>query len=100
MKKEAEYFEDIVILPFLDRYDLVVLKTFAICEYGVSFNSISLMCYTQFCPLPSCSFVHVILGSVRSQMYREWSEKGKILSHVQVVIREFSSPISIHFISL
>lgn len=36
MKKEAEYFGDIVILPFLDRYDLVVLKTFAICEYGVS----------------------------------------------------------------
>ncbi|KAJ1690486.1 hypothetical protein LUZ63_014641 [Rhynchospora breviuscula] len=35
MKKEAEYFGDIVILPFLDRYDLVVLKTFAICEYGV-----------------------------------------------------------------
>ncbi|KAJ3670757.1 hypothetical protein LUZ60_008183 [Juncus effusus] len=35
MKKEAEYFGDIIILPFLDRYDLVVLKTFAICEYGV-----------------------------------------------------------------
>lgn len=36
LKKEAEYFGDIVILPFMDRYDLVVLKTIAICEYGVS----------------------------------------------------------------
>lgn len=46
MKKEAEYFGDIVILPFLDRYDLVVLKTFAICEYGVSSNFLSFMYVT------------------------------------------------------
>lgn len=36
LKKEAAYFGDIVILPFLDRYELVVLKTVAICEFGVS----------------------------------------------------------------
>lgn len=36
LKKEADYFGDIVIVPFLDSYDLVVLKTVAICEYGVS----------------------------------------------------------------
>lgn len=36
LKKEAEYFQDIVILPFMDRYELVVLKTIAICDYGVS----------------------------------------------------------------
>ena len=36
MKKEATYFGDIVILPFMDRYELVVLKTIAICEFGVS----------------------------------------------------------------
>lgn len=35
LKKEASYFGDIVILPFMDRYELVVLKTIAICEYGV-----------------------------------------------------------------
>ncbi|KAL9224377.1 hypothetical protein vseg_000414 [Gypsophila vaccaria] len=35
LKKEAAYFGDIVILPFLDRYELVVLKTIAICEYGI-----------------------------------------------------------------
>lgn len=35
MKKEAEYYGDMVILPFMDDYDLVVLKTLAICEYGV-----------------------------------------------------------------
>ncbi|CAI0545409.1 unnamed protein product [Linum tenue] len=35
LKKEADYFGDIVILPFMDRYELVVLKTIAICEFGV-----------------------------------------------------------------
>ncbi|XP_020275282.1 hydroxyproline O-galactosyltransferase GALT2 [Asparagus officinalis] len=35
LKKEADYFGDIVILPFIDHYELVVLKTIAICEYGI-----------------------------------------------------------------
>ncbi|XP_042502967.1 hydroxyproline O-galactosyltransferase GALT6-like [Macadamia integrifolia] len=35
LKKEAEFFGDIVIVPFMDSYDLVVMKTVAICEYGV-----------------------------------------------------------------
>jgi hypothetical protein len=35
LKKEAGYFGDIVMLPFIDRYELVVLKTVAICQYGV-----------------------------------------------------------------
>lgn len=35
LKKEAEFFGDLIILPFMDRYELVVLKTIAICEYGV-----------------------------------------------------------------
>ncbi|XP_077225263.1 hydroxyproline O-galactosyltransferase GALT6-like [Tasmannia lanceolata] len=35
LKKEAEFFGDIVIVPYMDSYDLVVLKTVAICEYGV-----------------------------------------------------------------
>ncbi|MED6192648.1 Hydroxyproline O-galactosyltransferase galt2 [Stylosanthes scabra] len=35
LKKEAAYFGDIVILPFMDRYELVVLKTLAICEFGI-----------------------------------------------------------------
>ncbi|KAJ8563241.1 hypothetical protein K7X08_031693 [Anisodus acutangulus] len=35
LKKEAEFFGDVVIVPFMDNYDLVVLKTVAICEYGV-----------------------------------------------------------------
>lgn len=38
LKKEAEFFGDIVIVPYLDNYDLVVLKTVAICEYGVSYR--------------------------------------------------------------
>ncbi|KAK9114031.1 hypothetical protein Syun_020828 [Stephania yunnanensis] len=36
VKKEAEFFGDIVIVPFMDSYDLVVLKTVAICKYGVN----------------------------------------------------------------
>lgn len=35
LKKEAEFFGDIVIVPYMDNYDLVVLKTLAICEFGV-----------------------------------------------------------------
>ncbi|EPS65479.1 hypothetical protein M569_09297, partial [Genlisea aurea] len=35
LKKEAAFFGDIEILPFMDHYELVVLKTIAICEYGV-----------------------------------------------------------------
>ncbi|XP_024991914.1 hydroxyproline O-galactosyltransferase GALT6-like isoform X1 [Cynara cardunculus var. scolymus] len=34
--KEAEFFGDMVIVPYMDAYDLVVLKTVAICEYGIS----------------------------------------------------------------
>ncbi|KAK7348539.1 hypothetical protein VNO80_23097 [Phaseolus coccineus] len=35
IKKEADYFGDIVIVPYMDHYDLVVLKTIAITEYGI-----------------------------------------------------------------
>ncbi|CAH9092468.1 unnamed protein product [Cuscuta europaea] len=34
LRKEADFFGDIVIVPYMDNYDLVVLKTVAICEYG------------------------------------------------------------------
>ncbi|KAL8225656.1 hypothetical protein R6Q57_018213 [Mikania cordata] len=35
LKREADFFGDIVIVPYMDNYDLVVLKTIAICEFGV-----------------------------------------------------------------
>ncbi|KZV31263.1 putative beta-1,3-galactosyltransferase 19 [Dorcoceras hygrometricum] len=35
VNKEANFFGDIVIVPYMDNYDLVVLKTVAICDYGV-----------------------------------------------------------------
>ncbi|XP_042052947.1 hydroxyproline O-galactosyltransferase GALT6-like [Salvia splendens] len=35
LMKEADYFGDIVMVPYMDNYDLVVLKTIAICDYGV-----------------------------------------------------------------
>lgn len=40
LKKESEFFGDIVIVPYMDNYDLVVLKTVAICEYGVRIESL------------------------------------------------------------
>ncbi|GAB2248952.1 hypothetical protein Droror1_Dr00012311 [Drosera rotundifolia] len=39
LKKEADFFGDIVIVPYIDAYDLVVVKTVAICEYGVRIAS-------------------------------------------------------------
>lgn len=36
LKKEADFFGDIVIVPYMDNYNLLVLKTVAIFEYGVS----------------------------------------------------------------
>jgi hypothetical protein len=38
VRKEADYYGDMIILPFIDRYDIVVLKTVAICEFGVCFS--------------------------------------------------------------
>lgn len=38
LKKEAGFFGDIIVAPYMDSYDLVVLKTVATCEYGVSFS--------------------------------------------------------------
>ncbi|KAH9289056.1 hypothetical protein KI387_033173, partial [Taxus chinensis] len=35
LKKEANFYDDIIIVPFMDNYELVVLNTIAICEYGV-----------------------------------------------------------------
>ncbi|MCO5591048.1 hypothetical protein L7F22_045024 [Adiantum nelumboides] len=35
LKKEADFFGDIIIVPFVDRYELLVLKTVAICEYAI-----------------------------------------------------------------
>ncbi|GJP65548.1 hypothetical protein CLOP_g22426 [Closterium sp. NIES-67] len=35
VEKEASLYGDMVVLPFIDRYDLVVLKTIAICEFGL-----------------------------------------------------------------
>lgn len=34
--EEADFFGDIVVVPYMENYDLLILKTLAICEYGVS----------------------------------------------------------------
>ncbi|KAI5058523.1 hypothetical protein GOP47_0026693 [Adiantum capillus-veneris] len=35
LKKESDFFGDIILVPFVDRYELLVLKTVAICEYAI-----------------------------------------------------------------
>jgi hypothetical protein len=54
--KEAEFFGDIVLVPFMDSYDLVVLKTIAIAEYGVR-NSICTNYMFLTITVPCFSFV-------------------------------------------
>lgn len=65
MKKEANFFGDIVIVPFADSYDLVVLKTVAICEYAVCSklmhmkNHITLIFHVSFWILKTLVYVLV-----------------------------------------
>ncbi|XP_024993155.1 hydroxyproline O-galactosyltransferase GALT2 [Cynara cardunculus var. scolymus] len=58
LKKEADYFGDIVILTFVDHYELVVLKTIAICEYAVQNVSAS---YVMKCDDDTFTRVDTIL---------------------------------------
>lgn len=73
IKKEAEYFGDIIIVPYMDHYDLVVLKTVAICEYGVSDGGgeecswFVFFCFSYDFPPPSCycCFFNINRGACR-----------------------------------
>lgn len=69
LMKEAEFFGDIVIVPYMDNYDLVVLKTVAICEYGVSVRM--KLDYAHYCLRISHPFIIYVLveysRSVQSQ---------------------------------
>ncbi|GJR79141.1 hydroxyproline O-galactosyltransferase GALT2 [Tanacetum coccineum] len=58
LKKEAAYFGDIVVLTFMDHYELVVLKTIAICEYAVQNVSAS---YVMKCDDDTFTRVDTIL---------------------------------------
>ncbi|KAJ3670175.1 hypothetical protein LUZ60_010499 [Juncus effusus] len=62
LKKEAEFFGDIVLVPFLDNYDLVVLKTVAICEYGVKVVSAK---YVMKCDDDTFVRIDSVLNEVR-----------------------------------
>ncbi|WOL15233.1 hydroxyproline O-galactosyltransferase GALT6 [Canna indica] len=56
LRKEAEFFGDIVIVPFMDSYDLVVLKTIAICEYAVCIDFNLLSWVFSFSSYVFCSY--------------------------------------------
>ncbi|EXB29782.1 putative beta-1,3-galactosyltransferase 19 [Morus notabilis] len=62
LKKEAEFFGDIVIVPYMDNYDLVVLKTVAICEYGVQSMSAK---YIMKCDDDTFVRVDVVLNEAK-----------------------------------
>ncbi|XP_044487607.1 hydroxyproline O-galactosyltransferase GALT6-like [Mangifera indica] len=62
LKKEAEFFGDIVIVPYMDNYDLVVLKTVAICEYGARAVSAK---YIMKCDDDTFVRVDVIINEAR-----------------------------------
>jgi hypothetical protein len=58
LRKEAEYFGDIVIVPFMDSYDLVVLKTIAIAEYGVCNCHLDFRgCFCFTCSIPCFNLI-------------------------------------------
>lgn len=66
LKKEAEYFGDIVVVPYMDNYELVVLKTVAICEYGVS-GVVRPILYFIFLQDLIC-FFYMLSSSISSSM--------------------------------
>ncbi|GLT64202.1 hypothetical protein SLA2020_367100 [Shorea laevis] len=71
LKKEAAYFGDIVILPFMDRYELVVLKTIAICEFGVQNVTTA---YIMKCEDDTFVRVDTVLKEIEVT-YEEWPEE-------------------------
>ncbi|KAI3762615.1 hypothetical protein L1987_53052 [Smallanthus sonchifolius] len=68
LKKEAYFFGYIVIVPYMDNYDLVFLKTIAICEYGVRTASAK---YIMKCDDDTFIRVDVVL----SEANKEWPEE-------------------------
>ncbi|XP_078441843.1 hydroxyproline O-galactosyltransferase GALT6-like [Wolffia australiana] len=62
LMKEAEFFGDIVLVPFMDSYDLVVLKTLAICEYGIRAASAK---YIMKCDDDTFVRVDAVLKTIR-----------------------------------
>ncbi|KAM0071613.1 putative galactosylxylosylprotein 3-beta-galactosyltransferase [Helianthus debilis subsp. tardiflorus] len=62
LKKEADYFGDIVVLTFMDHYELVVLKTIAICEYAVKNVSAS---YVMKCDDDTFTRVDTVLKELK-----------------------------------
>ncbi|XP_057777057.1 hydroxyproline O-galactosyltransferase GALT6-like [Salvia miltiorrhiza] len=69
LMKEADYFGDIVMVPYMDNYDLVVLKTIAICDYGV--HSVAAK-YIMKCDDDTFVRVDAVMGEVNKQSDRSF----------------------------
>ncbi|KAL5977143.1 hypothetical protein ACLOJK_021485 [Asimina triloba] len=84
LKEEADYFGDIVILPFMDHYELVVLKTIAICEYGIRNMSAA---YIMKCDDDNFVRVETILAKIKAFP----SEKSLYMGNINLLHRPLRS---------
>ncbi|EFJ13191.1 beta-1,3-galactosyltransferase-like protein [Selaginella moellendorffii] len=75
VKQEADFYGDMIIIPFMDRYELVVLKTIAICEFGVRNFSAK---YTMKCDDDTFSHVESILHELEMTPYKTGLYMGNI----------------------
>eukprot|EP00249_Psilotum_nudum_P011010 c22912_g1_i1 orf=266-2434(-) len=75
IKWEADYYGDMVVLPYMDHYDLIVLKTIAICEYGV--RNVSAR-YVLKCDDDTFVNIEAVMREVRKAGYLENLYVGSI----------------------
>ena len=67
LKKEIDFYDDMIIVPFMDHYELVVLKTLAIYEYGVQNISAK---YIMKCDDDTFVRVDTILKEIKSTPHK------------------------------
>ncbi|XP_076937093.1 hydroxyproline O-galactosyltransferase GALT2-like [Bidens hawaiensis] len=75
LKKEAAYFGDIVVLTFMDNYELVVLKTIAICEYAIQNVSAS---YVMKCDDDTFTRVDTVLKELNKVQHQQSLYMGNL----------------------
>ncbi|KAF2282545.1 hypothetical protein GH714_043753 [Hevea brasiliensis] len=105
LKKEADYFGDIIIVPYMDNYDLVVLKTVAIVNMGVEamIQEAKKVPSDRSLYIGNINYYHRVFRSGKwAVTYEEWPEEeyppyangpGYIISSdiAQFIVAEFQS---------
>ncbi|KAH7289590.1 hypothetical protein KP509_30G010900 [Ceratopteris richardii] len=75
LKEEADFYGDVIIVPFLDRYELLVLKTVAICEYALRNTSAT---YIMKCDDDNFVRVETVLEAVKAAGHQKGLYMGNI----------------------